>query len=105
MSSVPKSLRGSIGLFLNFGRRRLEDSVLWLVAAGKLEVRLAILRLSDHNIYHEKIGIFEDSDQNQVAFSGSANETLSGLQTNFEVVDVFRSLGPNRAETRQKKNG
>lgn len=76
---------------LNFGRRRLEDSVLWLVAAGKLEVRLAILRLSDHNIYHEKIGIFEDSDQNQVAFSGSANETLSGLQTNFEVVDVFRS--------------
>jgi DNA phosphorothioation system restriction enzyme len=67
----------------------------WLVANGSLEVRLAIRRSEDGGlaagIYHEKMGIFSDQNGDHVAFSGSANETASGLVTNFESIDVFCS--------------
>ena len=76
---------------ISFSQGRLDKTVSWLVASGRLELRIAVVRNSRRNIYHEKIGIFEDSAENRVAFTGSANETLSGLQKNFEVVDIFRS--------------
>jgi hypothetical protein len=55
----------------------------WLIAENRLEVRIAIRQ--DENgtlsggIYHEKLGIFSDEDGNMVAFTGSPNETASGL--------------------------
>ena len=42
-------------------------------------------------LYHEKIGIFSDSQEHHVAFTGSSNETAGGLVENFESVEVFRS--------------
>ncbi len=42
-------------------------------------------------LYHEKLGIFRDVAANVVVFTGSANESVSGLIDNFECVDVFRS--------------
>ncbi|MBN2532981.1 MAG: DEAD/DEAH box helicase family protein, partial [Spirochaetales bacterium] len=74
-------------------RERLE-ALSWLIAAGNMEVKLAI-RYNQHNIkngiYHEKIGIFTDKYNNHVAFSGSVNETASGLIGNFESIDVYIS--------------
>lgn len=67
----------------------------WLVAEGRLEVRIA-LPLDDRGavkmgIYHEKLGLFSDRSDNVVAFTGSPNETAGGLVDNFEAIDVFCS--------------
>lgn len=75
-------------------RDRLE-ALAWMVSSGALEIKLA-LRLDQlgnpsGGIYHEKLGVFSDASGNQVAFSGSANETASGLLANFESLDVFCS--------------
>ena len=63
----------------------------WLLTHGFLEIRLALHRQIDRGIYHEKLGTFVDAEGNTVIFSGSANESASALQNNFECVDVFRS--------------
>jgi len=67
--------------------RRLE-ALSWLVAAGKIEIKVALRR---KGMYHEKIGIFTDSKGDKVIFQGSANETTYGLipEYNFESVNVF----------------
>lgn len=66
----------------------------WLLATGKLEVRIATpKKKSDSSIYHEKIGFFGDSTGSTVGFCGSANETRSAYAANFERVDVFSSNG------------
>jgi superfamily II DNA or RNA helicase len=67
----------------------------WLVAEGRLEVRIAV-PLDDTGgiklgIYHEKLGLFSDGNSNVVAFTGSPNETVGGLVDNFEAIDVFCS--------------
>jgi DNA phosphorothioation system restriction enzyme len=67
----------------------------WLVASGGLDVRIAIRDSTYTNhIYHEKLGLFGDQEDNWVAFAGSANESLAGMEGNFESVDVFRSWVP-----------
>ncbi|MBD2462173.1 DNA phosphorothioation system restriction enzyme [Oscillatoria sp. FACHB-1407] len=64
----------------------------WLLSNGFLEIKLAVYRdLHHQGIYHEKLGVFTDSEANQVVFSGSANESASALRNNFECIDVFRS--------------
>lgn len=71
------------------------NALAWLAAAGYLKVKLA-LRVDDagevaRGIYHEKVGIFTDTEGDHVAFNGSANETAGGFMENFESFDVFRS--------------
>ncbi|MBW4659917.1 MAG: DEAD/DEAH box helicase family protein [Drouetiella hepatica Uher 2000/2452] len=64
----------------------------WLLSKGLLEIKLAVHQDPyQRGIYHEKLGIFRDADGNVVVFTGSANESASGLIDNFECVDVFRS--------------
>jgi hypothetical protein len=67
----------------------------WLIAEGRLDIRIAIPvdedRKPRHGIYHEKLGLFSDSSDNLVAFTGSPNETSGGLVDNFETIDVFWS--------------
>lgn len=71
------------------------NALAWLAASGRLEVKLA-LRLDEsgsmsRGLYHEKIGIFTDTEDHHVAFTGSSNETAGGLVENFESIEVFRS--------------
>jgi DNA phosphorothioation system restriction enzyme len=68
----------------------------WLIAKNMLEVRLAVVKAPGViGIYHEKVGLFEDSEGNTVAFSGSPNESGSGLVDNFESIDVYASWRPH----------
>lgn len=63
-----------------------------LVGQGVLDIRIALVRRAERlSLYHEKIGIFVDSEGDQVVFTGSANETASALIDNFESIEVFRS--------------
>lgn len=73
----------------------------YLLEIGSLEIRIALPDLGS-GIYHEKVGIFIDKDR-YVTFSGSANESRSGLSVNYECVDVYTSWKePARAKAKLK---
>ena len=61
-----------------------------LIADGILDIRIAYMdKNNEIGMYHEKMGIMEDSDSNRVAFSGSMNETITAMSINYETIDVF----------------
>ena len=63
-----------------------------LIAAGRLDIKIAFLE-SDNAIgmFHEKLGLMYDSENNIIAFSGSMNESANAFTTNYEAIDVFTS--------------
>lgn len=71
----------------------LDDSKLQLLATlianGVLDIKLAVTE--SVGIYHDKLGILEDFDGNTVVFYGSANESLSGYENNYEKIRVVKS--------------
>lgn len=74
------------------------EALAWMIASGKLEIKIAIS--PDGGIYHDKLGIIEDSSGDFVAFSGSLNEGALALEQSFESFDVDFSWEPyasNRA--------
>jgi len=58
----------------------------------KLEVKVAIPN-SEHvdGVFEERMGIFRDTNDDAVAFSGTSNVTFDAENRNFESVDVFTS--------------
>jgi superfamily II DNA or RNA helicase len=64
-----------------------------LIKAGCLRVKFAMPYDPSAGIFHQKIGIFHDENQNKVAFSGSNNESLSGWMEmkNSESFSVYTS--------------
>ena len=74
----------------------------WMIAKGRLNIKIAILvdpkgNLLDiesaarKGIFHEKVGILTDVDNNAISFSGSINETSKGWLDNIEEFKVFKS--------------
>ncbi len=64
----------------------------WLLSQNILDIKLAVANnFEDPGLYHEKIGILIDDHDNKLAFTGSINETKSGLIDNFENIEVFCS--------------
>jgi len=66
-------------------RKRLEV-LAWMVTEGTLEVRVVLPKDEQgnpipaqeaHDYYHPKSGIFTDAEGNQVAFTGSVNESAT----------------------------
>lgn len=75
----------------------------WLIEFNRLDIKVAVTKdLNKFGIYHEKVGIFSDG-QDFVAFSGSSNESVSGLVSNFECIDVFCSWKPEDRERALEK--
>jgi len=70
-------------------QKRLEF-LAWLVAENLLDIKLALVE-GNHGIYHEKLGVLTDKEGNKIAFGGSSNETLGGIYSNFESIDIFCS--------------
>ena len=74
----------------------------WLLSQGVLDIKLAVANnFDDPGLYHEKFGVLLDNNNNRVAFTGSINETKSGLVSNFESIEVFcswRGVEINRVE-------
>ena len=69
------------------------DTLAWLVAHGRLDVKIA---LREHGMYHDKIGIIGDEAGDKVVFSGSANESSYALLPafNYESISVFPCWRP-----------
>ena len=75
-----------------------------LIAEGVLDIRIAVhVGKGSIGIYHEKVGIIQDSQGNAIAFSGSMNETGMALGDNYEAVDVFCSWREGDAARVAKK--
>jgi ERCC4-related helicase len=75
-------------------------AIAWMVAAGLLEVKIALpLDHSGHPLYpgqggalfHPKVGILYNGEGNVIAFNGSVNETSAAWTRNREEFDVKRS--------------
>lgn len=69
------------------------DTLAWLVAHGRLDVKIA---LRESGMYHDKVGIIGDAAGDKVVFSGSANESTRALLPtfNYESINVFPSWRP-----------
>lgn len=81
------------------------ECLAWMIANGLLDMKIAVPSEGDLlGLYHEKLGIFSDSDGDHVAFSGSANETTGGLFNNFETIDVFTSWSDASRAKRKLNN-
>jgi len=76
-----------------------------LIAAGIIDLKIAIFKPETlpevKRLFHDKVGIFIDSEGNSVGFRGSMNETFKGLSAdgNIESIDVF----PNWVDDRDKR--
>ena len=82
------------------GREQLE-LVTWMVKTNLLEIKVAI-RAS--GIFHPKIGILTDPQDNRIAFNGSANESIHGWDFNYEYLDVFCSWDePRRVADKEEQ--
>lgn len=73
-----------------------EERLNWLahlIANNYLEIKVAFTPPSKiSGMYHEKIGILYDENNNRVAFTGSMNETINAFHNNYESIVVFNSL-------------
>jgi superfamily II DNA or RNA helicase len=71
----------------------------WMLREGFLEIKvvvpnsadLTMVTPEDFDKFHPKFGICVDSSGNQVAFSGSVNETEGAWRRNIENFDVYQS--------------
>ena len=73
------------------------DTLSWLVAHGRLDVKIA---LRERGMYHDKVGIITDEAGDRVVFAGSANESTHALLPthNYESINVFRTWLSEQAE-------
>lgn len=71
----------------------------WMLKENILEIRVVVpnsadmISLTPQEIdkFHPKFGIFYDSDNEKIAFSGSVNETEGAWRRNIENFDVYQS--------------
>lgn len=78
------TLLAELNQMLNTGSMRAPAQLLAaLIASGNLDIQLARVEASiggsDLRLFHDKFGVFVDSQGNCVGFSGSLNETFSAL--------------------------
>lgn len=75
----------------------------WLIEFRRLDVKIAVHRGSQGTgLYHEKLGVFTDG-RDVVAFTGSPNESASGLVSNFEAIEVYCSWREHDRERAMEK--
>lgn len=70
-----------------------------LIARGFLDIKLAVTK--DTGIYHDKLGIMEDTEGNIIVFYGSPNSSMTAYRKNYEKIRVVKSWTPGDAESIQ----
>lgn len=75
-----------------------------LIADGRLDIKIAFMeRNKKIGMFHEKMGLIYDNEDNVIAFSGSMNETSTAFSHNYESIDVFCSWTPDQARVLAKE--
>jgi hypothetical protein len=73
------------------------SALAWMVADGILEFRLALPRNKlERGDFHDKFGIFADTEGHQISFNGSYNDSIQGTR-NYESIKIFCSWEPHFA--------
>ena len=87
----------------NFAQLKHFEILSWLIQNNFLDIKIAIplkdnglpeessKLLDPQHIFHEKVGIFTDSNGDQLAFNGSNNESIGGWERNVESFHVYCS--------------
>jgi superfamily II DNA or RNA helicase len=104
-----KAIENSLLRSLNAPNNEFEEERLNfisnLICQGYLDIKIAFLETKNKlGMYHEKIGIMYDKNENKLAFNGSLNETQNAFSSNFESIDVFFSWvngDDKRVETKE----
>lgn len=77
-----------------------------LISENYLDIKIAFTENEKRmGMYHEKMGILTDLDNNEIAFSGSMNESFTAMTINYEAIDVFCSWNEEdkkRVESKKK---
>lgn len=67
------------------------QALAWLLDAGRLEIKIVIPTKNRDSIFHQKVGIIFDNENNVISFSGSINESAKAWLENIEEFKLFRS--------------
>lgn len=89
---LEENLLNSFEKNLDFFAKKRLNLLANLISDGIIDIKIALIEDNESiGIFHEKMGIVEDSNGNKIAFSGSLNETGTAFSHNYESIDVFRS--------------
>ena len=96
------NLDNKIGKFIQDNKIRQLKKI---IEDFKLEVKVAIPN-SEYvdGVFEERMGIFRDTNDDVVAFSGTSNVTFDAENRNFESVDVFTSWDDKTRVNNKIKN-
>ena len=76
-----------------------------LIAHGIIELKIAFLEKDNHiGMFHEKMGLMYDGDNNIIAFTGSMNESATAFSHNYESIDVFTSWSAEQDRVMAKQS-
>lgn len=94
------SLTEDISIFSDFHPEEQPDDNLkllaWLLDNNRLKIKIAVPIDSENSLFHQKIGIIFDEDNNIISFSGSINESARAWLHNIEEFKVFHSWEPGQ---------
>lgn len=76
---------------MNVEERDRFNLLAYLIANDYMDVKIALVDDGTVGIYHEKLAIVEDSNGDKVVFTGSMNESKTGMIANYGAIDVFKS--------------
>ena len=102
-----RKFNGKINLDNKIGSMIRDSKIVQLkkiIEEFKVEIKVAIPN-SEYvdGVFEERMGIFRDTNDDVVAFSGTSNVTFDAENRNFESVDVFTSWDDkSRVETKIK---
>lgn len=68
-----------------------------LIARDVLNIKIAVTH--QNGMYHDKLGILEDFEGNNIVFYGSSNSSKSGYQDNYEKIRVVNSWTTGQEES------
>ncbi|MBL3529627.1 MAG: DEAD/DEAH box helicase family protein [gamma proteobacterium endosymbiont of Lamellibrachia anaximandri] len=97
LRSVSKILHSELDKIIESSVSKIEKTRLhlfmMLIATNRLEMKFAF---KPKGMYHEKIGIIRDENDNKILFHGSANETINAIRPdlNYESIAVYRNWNP-----------
>ena len=71
-------------------QRHTLECLSWLIRKGRMEIQIALMR---HGLFHPKVWLFRDSQEQVLCAHGSTNLTAAGMHRNVEQVAVCASWG------------
>lgn len=99
---ITKKIIDDFDFNIDFDQKESRFEMLsYMISSGLLEIKIIVLKENNEiAMFHRKVGIMEDELGNQIAFSGSGNETYNGYNLNDEDFEVFCSWKSDESEQR-----